>query len=65
MPTVEKIQKLMEYPDRRIKLIVLILLSSGIRVGEFETLKLKHIIPRKDDKANIIAAKNYSISRRQ
>jgi integrase len=56
-PTIEEIQKLLEYPDRRIKPIVLILFSSGIRVGAFETLKWKHIIPIKDDKGNIVAAK--------
>ena len=56
-PTIEEIQKLLEYPDRRIKPIVLILLSSGIRVGAFETLRWKHIIPIKDDKGNIVAAR--------
>ena len=56
-PTIEEIQKLLEYPDRRIKPIVLILLSSGIRVGAFETLRCKHIIPIKDDKGNIVAAR--------
>ena len=56
-PTIEEIQKLLEYPDRRIKPIVLILLSSGIRVGAFEYLRWKHIIPIKDDKENIVAAK--------
>jgi integrase len=57
-PTIEEIQKLLEYPDRRIKPIVLILLSSGIRVGAFETLRWKHVIPIKDEKkGNIVAAK--------
>ncbi len=56
-PTIEEIQKLIEYPDRRIKPIVLILLSSGIRVGAFETLRWKHIAPIRDDKENIVAAK--------
>jgi len=56
-PTIDEIQKLLEYPDRRIRPIVLIMISSGIRVGAFEYLRWKHIIPIKDDKENIIAAK--------
>jgi integrase len=57
-PTIEEIQKLLEYPDRRIKSIVLILLSSGIRVGAFETLRWKHISLITDkETGNIIAAK--------
>ena len=43
--TLEEIRKLVAYPDRRIKVIVLIILSSGIRVGAFDYLKLKHVIP--------------------
>jgi integrase len=35
----------------------LILLSSGIRVGAFETLRWKHIFLIKNDKGNIVAAK--------
>jgi integrase len=56
-PTIEEIQKLLEYPDRRIRSIVLIMISSGIRVGGFETLRWKHIFPIKDDNENIVAAK--------
>jgi integrase len=56
-PTIEEIQKLLEYPDRRMKSIVLIMISSGIRVGAFETLRWKHIIPITDETGNIVAAK--------
>ena len=56
-PTMEEIQKLLEYPDRRIGPIVLIMIFSGIRVGAFETLRWKHIVPIKDDNDKIVAAK--------
>ena len=56
-PTIIEIQKLFEYPDRRIKSIILIMVSSGIRVGAFETLRYKHITAIPDEKGNIVAAK--------
>lgn len=56
-PTLDEIKKILEYPDRRIKPIVLLMISPGIRVGAFDTLKWKHVIPIKDLKENIIAAK--------
>ena len=44
-PIIEEIQKLVEYSDRRIKSIVYVMASSGIRVGAWEWLKWKHVIP--------------------
>ena len=55
-PTVAEIQKLVEYPDRRIKAIVFTMCSSGIRLGAWDYLKWSHIVPiKQDDK--IVAAK--------
>jgi len=55
-PTIQEIQKLIEYPDRRIKAIVFTMLSSGIRLGAWDYLKWSHITPiTQDDK--ILAAK--------
>lgn len=70
IPTREEIQKLLEFPDMRIKPIVLIMLSSGIMVGSWDYLRWKHIIPIKDNESNhILGAKimltNTKIRKRQ
>jgi hypothetical protein len=55
-PSLEEILKLLEYPDTRIKPIILTMISSGIRLGAFDFLRWKHIKPIKDDNGKIIAA---------
>jgi hypothetical protein len=44
-PTLEEIQHLIEYPDRRIKPIVYTMVSSGIRIGAWDYLQWKHVSP--------------------
>lgn len=56
-PTIEEVQKVIEYPDRRIKAIVYVMISSGIRLGEWDSLKWKHVIRMKDKDGNLVAAK--------
>ena len=55
-PTITEIQKLIEYPDRRIKPIVFIMCSSGIRVGAWDDLKWSHVSPIIQD-GKVVAAK--------
>jgi hypothetical protein len=55
-PNIEEIQKICEYPDRRIKAIVCTMSSCGIRLGAWDYLRWGHIEPiRREGK--IIAAK--------
>jgi hypothetical protein len=57
-PTLEEIQRLVEYPDRRIKAIVYTMASSGIRIGAWDYLQWKHITPISNNTTGeIIAAK--------
>jgi integrase len=56
IPSDEEIQKILDYPDRRIKAIVYTMISSGIRLGAWEYLKWGHIRPIQKDN-EILAAK--------
>ncbi len=57
IPTVDEIKKLLEYPDIRIKSIVLTMISSGIRIGAWDFLKWKRIMPIENNNGSIVAAK--------
>jgi len=46
-PTKKEIRKLLEYADVRLRALILLLCSSGIRIGSVEHLKWKHIKPVK------------------
>jgi hypothetical protein len=59
-PALEEIQKIAEYPDRRIKAIVYTMASSGIRLGAWDYLRWGHIIPIKED-GKVIAAKIFGL----
>jgi hypothetical protein len=56
IPSMNEISQLLEHPDRRIKLIVLTMISSGIRVGSWDYLQWKHVIPVEREGV-VIAAK--------
>jgi hypothetical protein len=56
-PGINEIKKLIEYPDRRIKPIIYTMVSSGIRIGAWDTLQWKHISPITNDSGIVICAK--------
>ena len=56
-PTLEELRKLVEYPDRRIKSIVFCMASGGFRLGAWDYLRWKHVIPISNEKEDVIAAK--------
>ena len=56
VPKTVEIQKLVQHPDRRIIIIVLTMISSGIMVGSWDYLQWKHVVPIKQGNV-IIAAK--------
>ena len=56
-PTLDEIRKLLEYRDIRIKPIVLVMVSSGIRLGAWAFLKWKHVTPLFNDQGVLLAAR--------
>jgi integrase len=58
VPTPQEIRKLVEYPDHRIKPIVYTMISSGIRLGAWDYLRWKHVVPLRDENSGkLLAAK--------
>jgi integrase len=55
-PTLQEIRKIVEYPDRRIKPVICIMASTGIRVGAWDYLKYGHITPIERE-GKVVAAK--------
>jgi integrase len=55
-PTLDEIKKVIAYPDRRIKPIIYTMVSSGIRLGAWDYLRWRHIVPIWRD-GEVIAAK--------
>jgi integrase len=55
----EEIRELVKHSDRRLKAIVYTMCSSGVRVGAFQFLRWKHVIPKIDEKTGqgVLAAK--------
>jgi hypothetical protein len=56
VPRLDEIQKIITYPDWRIRAIVCTMSSSGIRLGAWDYLKWEHITPIMKE-SNVVAAK--------
>ncbi len=63
IPTNDEIQRLLDYPDRRIKALVYTMTSSGIRLGAWDYLKWGNIRPIEKEGKGIVAAKMIVYSR--
>ena len=48
-PSIDDRKKIMEYPDRRIKAIVLTMASAGLRLGAWDYRKCGNVVPIKKD----------------
>ena len=57
IPESTEIKKLLHASDIRLKPIVYVMLSSGIRLGAWQELRWKNVTPLKDKNGNLIAAK--------
>lgn len=58
IPTLEELRRIVKFPDRRIEAIVYTMCSSGIRIGAWEYLQWKHVIPISSPNGDhIVAAK--------
>jgi hypothetical protein len=55
-PTLSELQKIGEYPDRRMKALLYTMASSGIRLGAWDYLRWGHVRPIKRE-GKIVAAK--------
>lgn len=58
-PLMSEIKLLIEYPDIRIKMIVSMMISSGIRVGSWDHAKCKHVKPVYRD--GIVVAAEFEV----
>ena len=57
LPLSRRFASLAEYPDRRMKPLVYVTVSAGIRIRAWEHLRWKHVTPIRNDKGEIIAGK--------
>lgn len=58
-PAIEEIRKLLEFPDPRIKPLVYLMSSSGIRLDALDYLRWKRVVPiyDEDNHSKIITTK--------